>query len=340
MNEVGIEPIEIPVDGEGVAADPGEPGDPWSRFDAWTQNSFALLALLGGLAFLLLIGTASGAGALAAVLMTIAMALAVGPLVAIVVGIRRGISWARPAAVAALWAFVISGAIELVTGFLVPKLTIPLGAILALVVLRTRPTGRPVVAPRDRRIALALGGLLLMMGVVSGISTFLTYPPAALIANPDDLRLSVRTNCDEPGFVPGVTDVAVTVAWKWTRRDVLPGLDDAFQVEWSPLAGLNKHVERGIVAGDLATDPVGPAATQLDQPEIADLSNVTRYGLAGASAAAADGSMQVLFSWEGPHDPAFADFVVTWAHGSRWTTNDRTVCAWPATGPPEPSTAP
>lgn len=329
MDELQSGPEAVPVDEADAVASAGDAWDPWSRFDAWAQNSFALLSLVGGLAFLLLVGPASSAGAPVLLLVVMSIALAIGPMVAVILGIHARSSWARPAAVAVLWAIVIAGGIEVVTALLVPKLTIPLGAILAVVVLGRRPPERPVVARRDRRIAVTLGGVYLLTGVLGGISTFVSNPPAFLVARADDLRLVVTTNCTDPAFVPGETPVAVTVSWDWERRDALPGTDDAFQVSWSPFDGLMKDAERGVVAGDIVIDPVGPAATQLDQPDVAPRSNFARYGLAGASAAATDGSMQVVFTWEGPHDPAFADFVVTWAHGSRWTTYAETACYWP-----------
>ena len=339
MDGPRIEPVEAPADAAGAVADAGEARDPWSRFDAWAQNSFALLALVGGLAFLLLAGPAIGAGTPVLLVVVASVALAIGPLVAIILGIHERSSWSRPAAVAVLWAIVIAGGIEVVTGVLVPKLTIPLGAILALVVLAKRPPERPVVARRDRRIALALGGIYVLTGVLGGVSTFASNPPAFLVAQANDLQLAVTTNCSDPAFVPGETPVAVTISWHWDRRDTLPGTDDAFQVAWSPFGGLTTDRGQAVVSGEIVLDPAGPAAEQLDQPDIAPRSSFARYGLAGTSAAT-DGSMRVVFAWDGPHDPAFADFVVTWAHGSRWTTSGETACEWPEAGNPAPSTVP
>jgi len=344
MDEPGTGPAGAVADDADPVADAGVAAttrDPWSSFDAWAQNTFALLVLLGGLAFLLLAGPALRAGPWVALLVVASVALAIGPLMAVILGIHRGASWARPAAAAVLWAIVIAAVIQVVTDLLVPKLTIPLATILALAVLSRRPSERPVAGRRDRRIALALGGVYVVTGVLGGVATFLASPPAALVADTSDLQLDITTNCQDPAFVPGETDVEVSIAWAWTRRDVLPGIDDAFQLEWPQFTGLTKTAERGIIGGGIVIDPSGPAATALDGTAgSTGMTPYARYGLSGVSAAAATGGMRVVFAWERPQEPDYSDFLVRWAHGTRWTTFATGGCDWPVVTGPVPATAP
>lgn len=343
MDEQGTGPVGTAADDGDTGADPAVTHDPWSSFDAWAQNASALLALLGGLAFLLLAGPALRAGPWVALLVVASVALAIGPLGAVILALHGRASWARPAAAAVLWAIVIAAVIQVVTDLLVPKLTIPLGAILALAVLSRRPSERPAVGRRDRRIALALGGVYVLTGVLGGVATFLASPPAALVADMSDLQLGITTNCGDPAFLPGQTDVEVSIVWAWTRRDVLPGIDDAFQLEWPQFTGLTKTAERGIIGGGIVIDPSGPAASALDGTTgSTGMTPYARYGLSGVSAAAATGSMRVVFAWERSGQPEDSDFLVRWAHGTRWTTLAMGGCGWPvdAEASPEPSTAP
>ena len=188
---------------------------------------------------------------------------------------------------------------------------------------------------------MALGGISVLTGVLGGVSTFLASPPAALVAATTDLQLGITTNCGDPAFVPGETDVEVSIAWAWTRRDVLPGIDDAFQLAWPQSTGLTRTAERGIIGGDIVLDPSGAAATALDgMTSPTDMTPYARYDLTGVSAAAATGGMRVVFAWERPQEPDYSTFVVTWAHGTRWTTVQAAGCEWPVVAGREPATAP
>lgn len=331
MDERGTRP-------EGDA--PEGPGDPWRRFDSWSRTLFTLLGLFAAFAFLLVVMPAIDIGIAVGGLVVVSTALAIASLFLVVAAIGRGTSWARPAAVATLWAIVAAGTIGVVADLLVPRLTIPLGAILAIVVLVARPAERPAGVRRDRRIALGLGAAYLAAGILGGVSTVLTSPPAALTASRDDLVLGITTNCEDPGFVPGETDVVVTVAWRWRDRDVLPGIADAFQVEWAPLAPLGQAGLRGAVAGDIVLHPEGPAARLLDAQGALGQVPFVRVGLAGASQAAAEGSLGLAFAWSGAREPLPTDFTVAWAHGGRWTTLAQAACEWPVSAGSEPSTAP
>jgi hypothetical protein len=308
---------------------PALPADPWSRFDAWSRALFAVLGLLGVFAFLLVVMPSIRVGVPVGALVVVSTAVAIACLTVVVVAIGRGLSWARPAAVATLWAILAAGVVGAVADLLVPRLTIPLGAILALVVLGARPALRQAATCRDRRLALGLGAAYLAAGVLTAAATMLANPPAVLTAGREDLSLEVTTNCGEPGFVSGETEVEVTVTWAWAKRDAWPAVEDAFEVGWGPLSPLGQAGLRGPFAGDLVREPEGAAARLLDAPGTRREPPYMRFGLSGA-AAASGGSATLLFDWSNSRIVDVEDFVVTWAHGDRWSAQALARCEWEA----------
>jgi hypothetical protein len=317
-----------PVADDGGA--PALPADPWSRFDGWSRALFAVLGLLWVFAFLLAVMPSIRVGVPVGALVVVSTAVSIACLTVVVVAIGRGLTWARPAAVATLWAILAAGVVGAVADLLVPRLTIPLGAILALVLLRARPADRQAATGRDRRLALGLGAAYLASGVLIGAATMLVNPPAVLTAGRDDLQLGVTTNCGEPGFVQGKTEVEVTVTWAWAKRDAWPAVEDVFEVAWGRLSPLGQDGVRGPFAGDLVREPEGAAARLLDAPGTRREPPYMRFGLSGASAAAAGGSATFLFDWSNARIVDVEDFVLTWAHGDRWSVQALARCEWEA----------
>jgi hypothetical protein len=316
--------------------------DPWATFDRWSANLFAALAILAGIVFLLVAGAASRADMPTLLLAILSIALTIAPLVVAYTGLRERASWARAAADVLLWAIILSGAIEVLSDLTVQKLTIPVGAILAVVVLGRRPEKQRPVVGRDRRIALVVGGAYLLTGVLGGAATLGAKPPAFLIADREDLVLGVSTNCMDPARItPGEDRVVVQAMWRWTRDDLLPGGQDAVQLEWHgaiPLTPVLADIE---APAGLDPDATGPAMTLL-AASTGPSTAVLAFGVDSGQPGAREGTLRVPFAWTPGEERQFADFVVTWAHDDHWTNLASTSCNWlvDAEASPEPTTAP
>ena len=341
-------PDELLVDGVetdpgAAAADAAVADGTWGVFERWSGNLFAALAILAGIVFVVVIaGAGSKAGLPVLVVATLSIALTIVPLVVTYRGLRERASWAPAAAEALLWAIVVSGGIQVLTDLTVRKLTIPIGAILALVVLGKRPAERLPVVGRDRRTALLLGGAYLFTGVLGGASTLASSPPAFGVADRDEIVLGVSTNCMDPARItPGDDRVVVLVMWRWTGDDLLPGGQDAVQLEWHEAMPLRPVLADIEAPAGLDPDASGPALDLLaagTDPSTA----VLTFGMDGSSPSAREGTFRVPFEWTPGEERRFADFVVTWAHDDHWTNLAMTSCDWigDAEARPEPSTVP
>jgi hypothetical protein len=309
------------------AASAAAPG--WEAFDRWSSNLFLLLALLGLLGALVALAWPPGDSP-ALVLSTLLSSLAtIAGAYALMVGLRDARSWARPASAAVLLAIVAAGVLQVILDLTASRITIPLGALLAIVVLGKRPSDRPPTASRDRRIGGAAGIAAFLILLPTSVSAVVARPPAFLVAEPEDLVLRISTNCDDPARItPGEDRPVVFLTWEWQGRDVLPGTKDAFLLEWHEDAPL-RAVEDAILATDGVTETVdGEAAAEL--LPAGSFGGVLLRGIEPGSRAASEGSMQVPFAWTGSGEDRALDFVVTWAHGRHWTTPSSTSCEWPA----------
>ncbi len=166
--------------------------EPWSRFDRWASNLFLVLALIGLVAALIVPRRAGVVEPAPAWLVVASFAIGIGEIALLYgmsVAIDRGRTWAREASVYLLYVMVLVDATKASLALLQGSLYIPLGAILAIAVLLQRPGPLPAASARDRRIALALGGLFLVLSL-PGIA-------------PVSVSLNARTGRDAAGL--GVT---------------------------------------------------------------------------------------------------------------------------------------
>ena len=99
------------------------------------------------------------------------------------VAIDRGRTWAREASVDLLYVMVLVDATKASLELLQGSLYIPLGAILAIAVLLKRPGPLPAGSRRDRRIALVVGGLFLVLSLpgIAPVSISLDAAPVGML---------------------------------------------------------------------------------------------------------------------------------------------------------------
>jgi hypothetical protein len=150
---------------------------PWARFDRLASNVFVVLALAGGVVALLVLAVGQNAttepawledaiGRPAVIAAALVLAVAgVGLFYGLAAGLDRGAAWARPAAVYVLIVVTLAGLAQVVLDLGRGRLTVPLGTLLAIWVLSTRPA-RGTAAPagdRDRRV---VAGVTLLAVVI------------------------------------------------------------------------------------------------------------------------------------------------------------------------------
>ena len=141
----------------------------WGRFDRRAANVLLLLSVILFLLGLVVLGGTANATidppwieamfgrstVLVAVL--IAVILNVGILYALSAGLNRGAGWARPAAVSVLVVMTVTGLLQVAVDLLFnSRLTIPIGALLAMWALSLRPGWPAWPGGRDGMIAAAL----------------------------------------------------------------------------------------------------------------------------------------------------------------------------------------
>ncbi len=157
----------------------------WSRFDRWASNLFLVLALIGVVSALIILGAVASSN-LPAWLVVSSFAIGIGHtglLYGTSIAIDRGRPWARETSIYLLYVVVLIDAVQASLELLQGSLWIPLGAILAIAVLRQRPGALAAASARDRQIALALGGLFLALSLpgLAPFSISLNAPPVGML---------------------------------------------------------------------------------------------------------------------------------------------------------------
>lgn len=316
--------------------------DPWAAFDRWAGNLFLLLALLAGLSFLLLAGAIGGVPGAFVALASGSIAVVIALLGVTMLGLRDHASWARPAAEALLLVTVAMGALQVVADLSVQKITLPIGAILALAVLWRRPSMRPRPAARDRRIAWLIGAAYVLTTLPGPLSPLFSNPPAFLIAQRDDLALAATTNCEDPARItPGEDQPRLRVTWRMLRDDVTPGGEEALEVWWDGAAPVELAEDRLVTPAPMTRQPSGRGGMALDRAFLGEsvtgmegLSGASwarlRLGIEGDTPLAREGTLTVPFTWQQGREPQSFDLYVLWAHDDHWVVRVPVACEPPA----------
>ncbi len=311
--------------------------DPWATFDRWASWFCLGLALLAGIVGLLSIGPVLG-GDLHPVLAALMIAIIVGEtalLYAVSAGLSRRLTWARPAALWVLWLTVVTGFGGALLDLTHAKISIPLGAILGVVILARAP-GRAPAGTRDdtRRASLVGVALLVLLGAPFAVGFATTDTSSPLVATADDLGLAIDVACGGDGTA--MPDrIEMRLSWTWRDRDVFPGRPDTVGIGWPTDDGrvsvfeLDDHgasgptlvpggdglssgaVDAALFGGDAWTWSVG----EVGQPAQDGWVTVTLVPRDDPRGRPADGSVRL-------------DGI--YAHLDRWTVRTEGRCGWGA----------
>jgi hypothetical protein len=312
------------------------PGDAWRTFDRWSSALFLALAVLGLLAAIAVVGMANGTIPAIATGATIVIA-ALGSVVlyAVAAGLDRGRSWARPAAWAALVILVGAGLVGAAVDLAHGRITVPLGAVVAAVVLAKRPGPLPAAGWRDRRIAVGLSGLLVASFLGAGMPSWLTTSAdSPLTAGPEALDLRLEVGCQ----VAGSQRIPVTASWSWRRRDAVPFGTDGLGVawDWDGEGGDQLPFDaQSIVASEWLWSGGGsPSAGVIDQAMAgAGVLQSLGWGIDVDRGGLADAGVRFeLIPPDARPGATFGHGSLTvravYAHLDRWTVRSATTCAW------------
>lgn len=167
--------------GEGPGASVGAPGsgpipsdaDRWATFDRWAGWLFVAMALVTGIGGLIVLGAAATLpGSVGGLLCGIAIVEAV-LLYGVGAALARRWGWARTAALLLLGIAAVQGVGGALLDLSRSTLTIPVGAILAIVVVASAPGRPPPMSATDRRWAAAIVGLALALVIAPAAAAFL-----------------------------------------------------------------------------------------------------------------------------------------------------------------------
>jgi hypothetical protein len=326
-----------PVEPTAASAAGTPPVDPWATFDRWTSWFCLGLAVLAGIVGLLAIGPASQDLHPILVVATLAFLVAEAALLyAVSAGLSRGRPWARRAAMWVLWLAMITGFGGALVDIAQSKITIPIAAIVAAVILVRAPRPLPSVAAGDARRATALGVAFLVLLVLPvALGYIATGAASPLVASADDLAMALDVVCAGDGTaMPERIDVRTS--WTWRDRDAFPGRPDTVAIGWSSSdARLSDYTldDHGASSSTLVPGADGLSGSAVD----AALSggDYWSWSVGDVGQVAEDGSVTVSLIPR-HEDPAQrpADGSVQlhaiYAHLDRWTVRQEGVCRWGA----------
>lgn len=316
----------------GVAA----PRDAWATFDRWSSNLFLVVAVVGLLVILIIGGQAPNMDAL---LVATGLAIAVTSSVLLLVtsvGLDRKRGWARATAFGVLLITLVSGLVGAVSDFTRGTLTIPLGTIIAALVLTRKPGPLPAMSAHDRRVAAGLLVLYLAASLGGAPAWLLTQEASPIVADRDQLDLAVTSDCPVGGAAPAgaTTRVNVTVTWHWRSRDLLPLGSDAVELSWGNATSVRLLYE-GVQTPAGATRDGDGSAIQLLAKDAGTPDLVTgffgftdsiTYSLEAGGQVAGDGRLLAPFDVDLSDGGAALDLVARFAHAGAWTTVTEASC--------------
>ena len=341
MDDVGnptpTDPPPSPADDPGSAL----PSlDPLEGFRRWAMILFALLLVVVAIAIVFL-GPLIAERATAEVLVgVVGVALGVGALVALLIGLDRRSPWAVPAAIWSCWILIAAAIVHVAVDLGRGNITVPLEGIAAALVLTRRPRTWPARSVADARLAV----LVTLVFLASEAWPFLTEAVRAgevLGAPAEALTLTMTVECSELSDVTGSgqTDrvIATTAAWAWSGSESLTGGDDGLVVHWAADGETPDGQPWGPVLVDDDIEEQGPGiwrgmagpSSSLLQGTVVgtDLEVGVDVGARGLS----DGFVHATVDPDTNPPPAHGSVRVwaDYAHLDRWlVTSDPVTCTW------------
>jgi hypothetical protein len=199
------------------------------RFGRWASIVFGAFVVLDLVVGLIAIG--AGDQPVGARLLAVSgLILGGAGLTAAIIALTRQRPWANAVAVAGLVLIVVSGVVDLLAN-LSTRVTIPIAAIAAVVVLRQRPPGAWSWAALRAAAPAAIVAALVVSTFWSQVTAAALEVGASPFAVPANaLTVTVEGDCSS-SLSNG--EIVATVRWAWRERDILPGSTDGLFVRWS-----------------------------------------------------------------------------------------------------------
>ena len=324
---------------QAVAADALALADqPWAAFDRWGGRLFVALALLTAVVGLLVVGPLAVAVLPLPFIAAQMVILVVGAalLYAVAVALGRRWAWARLAAMWLLVAITLTGFLGSAADLTVQKITIPLAAIAAVLVLLRKPGPLPTIDGRDRRTGTLVGVVFVVASVLPSVTTFVfTSPASPLVASQDDLDLALHLDCPPRGTAMPER-IEATATWRWLRRDPFAVEPDTVGIGWRAPEDEEGNSSVGIDGArssreDIAQGGFGLSMGAVDAA-LRGMPNMT-WTTGPTDGRLPDGSATVVLiptSVNPATRPTDGILSVTavYAHGNRWTVTRDEVCRW------------
>jgi hypothetical protein len=260
--------------------------------------------------------------------------LAIGAFVMLYRALGRGEPWADRATLWVCTILIASGLIRSLVDAGFGRITIPLEAIGAGLVLLGRPraTAPPNgLAPGPRGVAPAVIGAVLLAQLAPSLVT--AAPLGVLAAAPDDLLLDVAATCPTTGSPADAATIEVEVAWTWTGQHPLMPVADGLLVGWYATTAGAGQPDSGLYVDDVATSDPAIIAGMDGEPGALLASRIGTHvtsrefviprGLPG-------GSVRLVLL---PSDPTTrsgsVEIEAHYAHGGEWlVAAPMTGCGW------------
>ena len=331
----GRDPVDPDVEGAAASANDGS-RDPWASFDRWASTLFLIFAVLGLLVILAIGGLGGNADGLLLALSLGIAAVAAALLLGTSIGLDRQRGWARATAFGLLLIMLVTGLVGAAADFMGGRLTIPLGSIIAALVLVKKPGPLPAMSAHDGRVATGVLALYLVASLGGLPAWLLTAEASPLVADRDQLELAVTSDCPADGL-PAAGDagsVNVIVSWSWRSRDLVPLGGDAVELSWGQPAVITARLDEVRLPAGATIGGDGPGI-QLLQRESGTSSiigmgpgllfrDTVVFSLGGQPAG--DGRLEIPLDVQPPDGGIAFDLVARYAHGSAWTQVAETSC--------------
>ena len=331
----GRDPVDPEVEGAAAGANDGTP-DPWASFDRWASNLFLVFAVLGLLVIVAIGGLGRNADGLLLALGVAIAAVAAALLLGTSIGLDRKRGWARAAASGLLVIMLVTGLVGAAADFMGGRLTIPLGSIIAALVLAKKPGPLPAMCARDGRVAVGVLGLYLVASPGGLPAWLLTAEASPLVADRAQLELAVASDCPADGL-PAAGDagsVNVIVSWSWRSRDLVPPGGDAVELSWGQPAVIAARLDEVRLPAGATIGGEGPGIRLLQQESGTSsiigmgpgllFGDTIVFSLGGQPAG--DGRLEIPLDVQSPDGGIGFDLVARYAHGSAWTQIASTSC--------------
>ncbi len=216
------------------------------------------------------------------------------------------------------------------------KITIPIAAIVAAVILARAPRPLPNVATDDRRRATVVGVIfLLLLMLPTALGFVATNAASPLVASADDLDMALDFACAGDGSaMPERIDVRAS--WTWQDRDAFPGRPDTVAIGWSSPDGrisgftLDDH---GASSSTLVPGADGLSGAAVDAALFGG--DYWSWSVGDVGQVAQDGFVTVTLvprrddPAERPADGSVQLHAI-YAHLDRWTVRQDGACRWGA----------